>query len=765
MQCVDSKFCASLWGSDDVGWAFLPAVGLSGGIISLCNKAKFESDEVRIGSNFVTVRGKWTSYSEIANIMNVYSPCDLVRKRLFWDEAKNDWVHHSGDMWCVVGDFNAIVNNDKRVGSAAHFAARECSEFSKFIEDLKLFDLPLAGSKFTWFLSNGSAMSRLDRFLVNNNWLNCWEQITAGYQIQDSVSSLKRNGVVWRYLVGVLISLKKKLKSLKRSLKIWNRDVFGLLDRKISDKVSIINSIDGKGSACALNGEDIAARRIAYADLWRLLSQKDSLLLQKSRQRWLRDGDSNTQYFHASINRRRRSNEVLGMPSLDGIVFNRITEEDDNHLIVQFKEDEIKEAVWSCEGEKSPGPDGYNFTFIKKIWDCVKNDVFAMVDDFFISGNLAKGCISSFIVLIPKTGSPLGLGDYRPISLVGCIYKIISKLLTGRIKKVMHLIISYCQYAFIKGRCIMDGVVIVNEVIDQGKKKNYGDCFIFKVDFEKAYDCVNWSFLLYMMERMGFCLKWRTWIKSCLQSNFTSILVNGNPTAEFNMTRGLRQGDPIAPFLFLIVAEGLAGIIRSAVSQRIFKGYSVDLPNHKAKMHCGLTAPRHTESLLREEHGIRCGQLAANKLLCGVGALPFKFLGIPVGANPRRISTWGPVIEVFKKKLSFWQQKLISFAGRVTLLKSVLSSLPIYFFSFYKAPVSVIHELDKIQRIFLWGRSEVALDKNAYISSMGEWRNNVWYYNLEWRRLLFSWEKEEVDALLNSIKDVRILQDSANGWL
>ncbi|XP_019442242.1 PREDICTED: uncharacterized protein LOC109346956 [Lupinus angustifolius] len=332
----------------------------------------------------------------------------------------------------------------------------------------------------------------------------------------------------------------------------------------------------------------------------------------------------------------------------------------------------------------------------------------------------------------------------------------------------------------------MDGVVIANEVIDQAKKNNFGDCFIFKVDFEKAYVCVNWSFLLYMMERMGFCLKWRSWIKSCLQSNSISILVNGSPTAEFNMTRGLRQGDPIAPFLFLIVAEGLAGIMRSAVSQRIFTGYSVG----------------------RDEVIVSHLLYADDTLLIGEmseGKLTFKFLGIPVGANPRRISTWGPVVEAFKKKLSFWQQKLIP--------KSVLSSLPIYFFSFYKAPVSVIHELDKIQRRFLWGRSEVnkgkwrwrflheleslwvrvvhskygvgpggfrefrgdecfrkglfqiAMDKNAFISSMGEWRNDVWCWNLEWRRHLFSWEREEVEALLNSIKEVRILQDIADGWL
>ncbi|XP_019429814.1 PREDICTED: uncharacterized protein LOC109337317, partial [Lupinus angustifolius] len=563
--------------------------------------------------------------------------------------------------------------------------------------------------------------------------------------------------------------LKEKLKRLKGSLKIWNKEHFGVLDKNIADKVTLINSIDGKGSEGILSVDDIAARRSATADLWRLSRQKDNLLLQKSRQKWLREGDSNSKFFHASINRSRRSKEVHGLlidevwvddpgrvknhirsffrdrfaeshsnrPSLGGIEFNGISAEDNQFLTSRFEEEEIKEAVWSCEGDKSPGPDGFNFTFIKKSWDCVKSDIIAMVDDFYIFGDLARGCNASFIVLIPKSSSPQGLGDFRPISLVGCIHKLISKLLVGRLKRVIHSVISDCQTAFIKGRNIMDGVVIANEIIDQARKKKDGNCFIFKVDFEKAYDSVNWSFLLYMLERMGFCFKWRNWIKSCLQSNSFSILVNGSPTSEFRMARGLRQGDLIAPFLFLIVAEGLGGIMRFVVSKKIFTGYSVGrdkiVISHlqyaddtlligensvdnimvlKSILKCfelvsGLKINFHKSSFIGIKADPSFVQVAVNRLLCGVGSIPFKFLGIPVGANPKRLSTWSPVIDTFKRTLSRWQQKLLSFGGRVTLLKSVLSSLPIYYFSFFKAPVSIIHELERIQRRFLWGRGEV----------------------------------------------------------
>ncbi|CAL0333597.1 unnamed protein product [Lupinus luteus] len=995
MDCVNSKLCHSLWGGEEIDWAFVPAEGASGGILSIWNKKNFVSEEIRHGNNFVTVRGKWSSHSIFSNIMNVYCPCDLARKRLFWDEAKSDREIYSGDMWCVVGDFNTVLHQEEKMGVGSHFDRRVSSEFAHFVEDMDLLDLPLAGSKFTWFVSNGSAMSRLDRFLVDDSWLSSWGRlvqmglkrvfsdhcpILLKNEIHDWGPSPFRTNNCW-FSEGGFINFvasewskmmvsgrgsfvfKEKLKLLKKSLKIWNAEHFGMLDKKIADQVSIINFVDGKGGDGTLSSEDIEIRKVALADLWRFSSKKDNLLRQKARQRWLRDGDSNSKFFHAWINRRRRSSEILGLtidgewvddpsrvkdhirlffearfseahwnrPSLNGILFNQISAEDNQLLVARFEEKEIKDAVWSCEGDKSPGPDGFNFTFIKKSWEVVKDDIFAMVDDFYVSGNLTRGCNSSFIVLIPKTGCPSELGNYRPISLVGCIHKIISKFLAGRLKLVLHSVISENQTALLKGRYIMDGVVIGNEIIDRARKNNGHGCFIFKVDFEKAYDSVNWSFLLYMMERMGFCFKWRNWIKSCLQSSCVSVLVNGSPTLEFNLAKGLRQGDPIAPFLFLIVAEGLAGIMRSAVAKNLFSGYLVgkdkvmvshlhyaddtlligensdkNIETLKCILHCfelssGLKINFSKSSFISVKSEEGFVQSAVHKLFCAVGSVPFKFLGIHVGANPKRLATWSPIIHSFKKKLSFWQQKLISFGGRVTLLNSVLSSLPIYFFSFFKAPVSVIKELVKIQRRFLWGKGEgskgvswvrwelvcrtkeggglgvknlslfnlallgkwrwralferealwvhvlrskygeevgvvggsrgvnyfkkgsrwwrdlgllncrehernlsdwfvdgvrrklgsgesvsfwsdiwvgdvclssqffrlfqLALDKEASVSSSRHWRNGVWQWSIQWRRSLFDWEQAEVDDLNSILESVRGPSNSMDGWI
>ncbi|XP_040869025.1 secreted RxLR effector protein 78-like [Glycine max] len=149
-----------------------------------------------------------------------------------------------------------------------------------------------------------------------------------------------------------------------------------------------------------------------------------------------------------------------------------------------------------------------------------------------------------------------------------------SKVLANRLALVLPHLIDERQIAFLKGRHILHGVMIANEVLAEAKFKN-NPCMVFKLDFEKAYDLVSWGFLNYMMMKMGFCERWRKWIHGCLSSATISMLINGSTTREFVPERGLRQGDPLAPFLFNIAAEGLTGLMRTAVSKNLFSSYKV----------------------------------------------------------------------------------------------------------------------------------------------------------------------------------------------
>ena len=197
-----------------------------------------------------------------------------------------------------------------------------------------------------------------------------------------------------------------------------------------------------------------------------------------------------------------------------------------------------------------------------------------MVKHFEIEGEIPRGCNSSFITLISKIKDPLHIKDYRPISLIGCQYKVIAKVLANRLFKVVNSVVSEVQTAYIKGRQIIDGPLMVNEIISWATKRQQ-KLFILKVDFEKAFDSLDWKFLDHVMEQMGFSDKWRKWISGCLDSGFSSVLVNGSPTKEFKIQKGLRQGDPLSPFLFIIAAEALHISLQVAKERNIFEGVEV----------------------------------------------------------------------------------------------------------------------------------------------------------------------------------------------
>lgn len=160
------------------------------------------------------------------------------------------------------------------------------------------------------------------------------------------------------------------------------------------------------------------------------------------------------------------------------------------------------------------------------------------MEEFYSNGVIPKGCNSSFISLIPKVDSPSSVKEYRLISLIRLQYKILSKLLANRLTNVIGSIVSPTQYAFVKGRQILDGSFMVNEIIDWCKKKK-NKAMIFKVEFDKAYDSVSWEYLVKIMEFMDFDHKWIRWIHACLESSRDAILVNGSPTKELSLNRGL----------------------------------------------------------------------------------------------------------------------------------------------------------------------------------------------------------------------------------
>ncbi|KAJ0683718.1 putative RNA-directed DNA polymerase [Helianthus annuus] len=355
-----------------------------------------------------------------------------------------------------------------------------------------------------------------------------------------------------------------------------------------------------------------------------------------------------------------------------------------------------------------------------------------MMDQFYTDKSLPLGCNSSFISLIPKTRDPRLIKDFRPISLIGVIYKVIAKTLANRLKTVVGELVSCTQSAFISGRSILDGPLIVSEIISWAKSSKK-KLFAFKVDFAKAYDSVNWNFLLSNLKEMNFPEMWRKWIKGCLKSGRASVLVNGSPTEEFQLYKGLRQGDPMSPFLFILAMEALDVIMRKAISKGIFRGITLpnegptvshlcyaddviflgewseeNIKNLNRILRCfflcsGLKVNMAKSFLFGVGVGKEELQGVAKKINCQVGSLPFNFLGLPLGANMKMAKHWKPIIDKFKVKLSSWKANCLSFAGRVTLAKAVLGALPNYYLQIFKIPSKVANALEGIRRNFVWG--------------------------------------------------------------
>ncbi|GKV34399.1 hypothetical protein SLEP1_g42774 [Rubroshorea leprosula] len=314
----------------------------------------------------------------------------------------------------------------------------------------------------------------------------------------------------------------------------------------------------------------------------------------------------------------------------------------------------------------------------------------------------------------------------------------------------------------------MDGVLIANEVIDEAKKKKR-KTIMFKIDFEKAYDKVSWEFLEYMMQRMGFCDKWRKWIGECLRTSLVSVLVNGSPTRQFSVSKGLRQGDPLSPFLFLIIAEGLNGLVCNATQKGLLEGVEVGSKGLKLShlqfaddtILFGEATEKNVlamKGILRAFEIVSGLKVSFNKsqlmgicvqeewldrmawlLCCKKGSMPFKYLGIPIGGNPRRIAFWKPLLETFNKKLHTWKGRFLSLGGRITLINSVLSSLPVFWMSLYLLPkgegAGVSFWWDE------WGEGEslankfprlytLSTGKNNSINQMGGWQNASWVWKL-----------------------------------
>ena len=408
-----------------------------------------------------------------------------------------------------------------------------------------------------------------------------------------------------------------KLKLVKEKMLRWNRLHFNNIFKEkmeIEEKLKILN-------------EDIIKRGMnveSYHQEKELLEKQESIYAkeeifwrQKSREKWLNEGDRNTKYFHKSTLYNRAQNKITSLINHRGERTNNpteiantlveyfqkllnnydgsnkeaqtkmlssipklITPEDNNMLNKPITLEEVRLSVFSMNPDKSPGPDGFQAFFFQKCWDIVGEDLWKAIEGSRKGGALLAEINHTFLTLIPKKEEPKHPGDFRPIALCNTIYKIYSKILAKRLKGLLPKVISEEQTGFVPGRSILDGILTIQETIHMASKDKV-PCMFMKLDIQKAYDMVDWRFLCKVLEAFGFSKQWINLIFKFISTPKISILVNGTPKGFFSISRGIRQGDPLSPSLFIIMVEAFGRAVFEAYQQKEITDISVtrNLPN------------------------------------------------------------------------------------------------------------------------------------------------------------------------------------------
>ncbi|KAJ0445513.1 putative RNA-directed DNA polymerase [Helianthus annuus] len=790
------SFWFRFWDKSLLESVSVDAIGRSGGLACLWDPGIFSAANVVKNQNFLLITGHIIGVNEPINLLNVYAPNDSGKRRLLWAEISALKLQFPG-LWLAFGDFNEVRQIEDRVNSK--FDALAAATFNDFILSMDWHEHPMSGGSFTFISNHQEVkLSKLDRFLVCDRFMGLWplakvSVLSKGLSDHCPIflscinndygpppfkfyntwlDDKEVEGIIIRS-VGNLslgdkgdVALANCLKNIKKDLKSWKQKSLLIENKDLIVWQKTLEDLETLAESAKLNDTEKKLRVNIISKIKDLEVKRSKDWQQKARANWLKNGDDNTSFFHNMVNLNKANRRINGLlvngvwesepkvvmeelrkgfkkqfsepmrrrPTFSNIGLHTITDEQGSRLVVPFSSDEIFQAIHECDGGKAPGPDGFTLKFYKRHWSLLKPALVKMMSDFHETGEISRGCNASFIALIPKSSDPQVSADYRPISLVGSIYKIISKVLAGRLKDVMSSLVSPTQSAFVGGRYILDSPLIVGETIAWAKKHKC-KMMIFKVDFQRAYDSLNWKFLFKVMEYLGFPDKWVKWISGCLKSGRGSVLVNGSPSNEFQYKRGLRQGDPISPFLFILALEVLVMFVNKAVKLGLFHG--VKLPNDGPVLshlcyaddvlfigewsdHNAVSLKRLLRCLFlvsglkvneKKCHlfgvGVDETEVArlARVLNCETGKFPFYYLGIPIGANMKRSIFWRPIVEKFKKKLSGWKARHLSLAGRVTLAKSVLGSLPSYFLSLFPAPKCIIKQLEGIRRDFVWGKT------------------------------------------------------------
>ncbi|XP_059431505.1 uncharacterized protein LOC132165008 [Corylus avellana] len=657
--------------------------------------------------------------------------------------------------WVCIGDFNEIVTSSEKWGGGER-AQRQMFGFRQVLENCGLSDLGFRGPKYTWSNCRDNhefTKERLDRGVANLIWRDLFPEVEV--MVENTVCSDHT-------------PLMLCLKGIRRNgmgLRRFRYEAAWRSEEGLQKRLQVLQGREEHGV-----GEETKA---AKKELELLLEKSDIHWKQRAKIDWMRHVDRNTKFYHACANARRKSNTIYVIKDAEERLCTAevevqsafinyftdlftsdstgntmhclrplncwVTEEMNRSLLQPFTEEEVLFALSNMAPLKAPGPDGFPAEFFQKNWHIVGKDICNAILESLQSGSMPEFLNFTHIVLIPKLKNPSSVSDYRPISLYNVIYKLISKMLANRLKKILPHVISPAQSAFIPGRLITDNVLAAYETLHtmHTRMKGKQGFMAIKLDMSKAYDRMEWGFLEAVMRRLGFDLRWINLIMMCVTTVQYAVVVNGRPCGRIKPQRGLRQGDPISPYLFILCAEALSAMLSQANEEGALTGVATSRRGPRIShlffaddslLFCKANLPQwdHLTSVLRayeEDLGQRLNNnktslffswntsRVAKRAILEASSLPDTqrydtYLGLPALVGKSRMAAFKRITDRVWKRLQDWKLKFLSQAGKEVLLKAVIQALPTYCMSVFLLPRALCREINSQMRKFWWGHKE-----------------------------------------------------------
>eukprot|EP00253_Pinus_taeda_P030057 PITA_30057 len=524
---------------------------------------------------------------------------------------------------------------------------------------------------------------------------------------------------------------------------------------KISEELKKLESIEEDGYVSQASKDRIIHLEKLKNQI--LLAKEEEWRL-KSRAIWLKAGDENTRFFHNYAKGRKSENTIWSLKTEEGRevqtfkslselgqrhfqklfadpgvttiadviniaqCFSSFLEEDEaEDLYCQVTKEEVESTIKSMAKEKSPGPDGWSIELFLHFFDLIGAEITEVVEESRKKGEVYSPYNANFIDLIPKKEVPESFEDFRPISLCNSIYKIIAKVIANRIKPILSRHISMEQFGFLSGRQIHEAIGVAQEVMHSVKQKNKKGAVI-KIDLSKSYDRINWLYIKLLLTHLGFKTDFISWIMGCISNVSYAILINGAASSFFKGQQGLRQGCPLSPLLFLLVAEGLSQLIHKARREGKIKGIEVATNlfiSHLLFVDDILIFTNSEQIEIKE--------------LKNILELLLKATGMQINSRKSQLIMTGIASQERARLPSFFpfQPSTLELpfkAGRLTLIKSVLLAIPVYWAALTWATKGIMEKIRRLCSIFLWDGSKenqvlpwVAWDKVARSKEWGGW--------------------------------------------